>query len=81
MNVNYSDNNRTDVSNILERGQRKLDIAFYAEGPLKDLPSVFMIPDHVLKKYAEDTRLSYFLNVDYSKEPVEWVVEGGERPL
>lgn len=81
MNVNYSDNNHTEISNILHSGQRKLDIAFYAKGPLRDLPSVFMIPDYILKKYGEDTKLPYFLNVDYSKDPVEWVVEGGERPL
>jgi hypothetical protein len=80
MKATYTENNQTEISNILECGQRKLDIVFYAKGLLRDLPSVFIIPDRILKEYVHNSDTRYFLNVDYSKEPVEWVIDTGERP-
>ena len=81
MKASYTENNQTEISKILENGKAKLDITFNARGPLMDLPSVFMIPDHFFKEYVRNSKTQFFLNVDYNKEPVEWVVEGGERPL
>jgi hypothetical protein len=80
MRATYTENNQTEISKILATGQPKLDIAFFAEGPLKDLPTVFMIPDNFLKGYVPNSASQFFLNVDYSKEPAEWVVDKGERP-
>jgi len=80
MRATYTENNQTEISSILETGQRKLDISFYAKGPLRDLPAVFMIPDHVIKEYVPNSETQFFLNVDYNKEPVEWVIDMGERP-
>jgi hypothetical protein len=79
MKVNYSENNQTEISNILESGQRKLDIAFYAKGPLRDLPTVYIIPNHFFKEYVSNSATQFYLNVDFDKEPVEWVIDSGER--
>jgi len=38
-----------------------------------------MIPDHFLKEYVPNSESQFFLNVDYDKEPVEWVIDKGER--
>jgi hypothetical protein len=81
MKVKYWENNQTEISKALESGQHKLDIAFSAQGPLKDLPSVYMIPDHILKEHIKNSVRRFFLNVDYDKEPVNWVIDVGERPL
>lgn len=80
MKTTYTENNQTEISNVLEIGQRKLDITFYAKGLLRDLPAVFMIPDRILKEYIHNSKTQFFLNVDYNKEPVEWVIDSGERP-
>ena len=80
MKAKYTENNQTEISSLLESGQRKLNIVFYAKGPLRDLPAVFMIPDRILKDYVHNSKTQFFLNVDYSKEPVEWVIDAGERP-
>ena len=81
MKVTYNENNQTEISKALEVGQKKLDIIFYSKGQLRDLPDVFMIPDHVIKEYVKDSSTRFFLNVDYDKEPAEWVIDIGERPL
>jgi hypothetical protein len=80
MKATYTENNQTEISKVLESGQQKLDIAFYAEGLLRDLPTVFMIPEHFLNAYVPDSKSQFFLNVDYNKEPVAWVIDKGERP-
>ena len=80
MKATYTENNQTEISKALESGHGKLDITFYAKGPLRDLPSVLMIPDHILKEYVRNSKTQFFLNVDYNKEPVEWVIDAGERP-
>jgi hypothetical protein len=80
MTVNYSTNNHTEISNALESGERKLDIAFSADGLLKDLPNVYIIPTHFFKDYVPNSATRYFLNVNFDKEPVEWVIDVGERP-
>jgi hypothetical protein len=80
MKVTYNENNQMETSNILESGERKLEIAFQAKGLLRDLPSVFLIPDHLLKEHVGNSPTQFFLNDDFDKEPVEWVIDGGERP-
>jgi hypothetical protein len=80
MKVTYNKNNQTEISNALESGQHHLDIAFSAKGLLKDLPNVYIIPDHFFKEYVSNSATQYFLNVDYDKEPVEWIIDTGERP-
>jgi hypothetical protein len=81
MIVTYNENNQTEISKALESGQRKLDISFFADGLLKDLPGVLMIRDHFVKEYVPDSASQFFLNVDSDKEPVEWVIDKGEQPL
>ena len=81
MKVIYNENNQTEISKELESGQRKLDISFIAKGLLRDLPNVFMIPDHILKEYVPNSASQFFLNVDFDKEPTEWVIDKGEQPL
>jgi len=81
MKVTYNENNQTEISKALESGQSKLDISFFANGLLKDLPSVFIIPDHILKEYVPNSASQFFLNVDFDKEPTEWVIDKGEQPL
>ena len=80
MKVTYFKNNQTEISNALESGQRKLDIVFSAKGLLKDLPNVYIIPNHFFEEYVDNSGTQFFLNVDYDKEPVEWVIDVGERP-
>jgi len=80
MKVNYSANNQTEISNALDRNDRKLDIVFSATGLLKDLPNVYIIPNRVFKEYVSNSPTKFFLNVDFDKEPVEWVIDIGERP-
>jgi hypothetical protein len=80
MNAAYTENNQTEISEILKSSQLKLDITFYAKGPLRDLPAVFLIPEHILKLYDNNRGIKFFLNVDYNKEPAEWVIDAGERP-
>ena len=80
MKTSYTENNQTEISKAMESGKAKLDIIFNAKGPLRDLPSVFMIPDHFLKEYVPNSKTQFFLNVDFNKEPVEWVIDAGERP-
>jgi hypothetical protein len=41
---------------------------------------VYIIPDHFSKEYVSNSATEYFLNVDYDKEPVEWIIDTGERP-
>jgi hypothetical protein len=80
MKVDYSENNQTEVSKALEKGQRDLEITFDAEGPLRDLPSTFTIPQQILKERIRHSATKYFLNVDYDKDPIGWVIDVGERP-
>ena len=79
MKVNYNENNLTEISSALESGQRKLDIAFYAKGLLRDLPTVYIIPNHFFKEYVGNSSTQFYLNVNFDKEPVEWVIDSGER--
>ncbi len=80
MKASYTENNQTEISKILESGKAKLDITFNARGPLRDLPLLFMIPGHFFKAYVRNSKTQFFLNVDFNKEPVEWVIDTGERP-
>ncbi|HEV8513779.1 MAG TPA: hypothetical protein VGQ59_10900 [Cyclobacteriaceae bacterium] len=79
MKVTYSENNLTEISGALESGQRKLDIAFYAKGPLSDLPSVYIIPNQFFKEFVSNSAIQFYLNVDFDKEPAEWVIDSGKR--
>jgi hypothetical protein len=80
MKASYTENNLTEISKILESGKAKLEISFNAKEPLTDLPSVFLIPDHFFREYIPNSKTQFFLNVDFNKDPVEWVIDAGERP-
>jgi hypothetical protein len=81
MKIDYWENNQTEISKALDSGQRELEISFSAKGPLRDLPSVYRIPAHIIKEHNQNTGSQFFLNVDVHKEPAEWVIDVGERPL
>jgi hypothetical protein len=81
MKVTYWENNQTEISKALDTGQRNLEITFDARGPLRDLPGSYRIPDPVIKEHVKNSIQQFYLNVDYDKDPAEWVIDVGERPL
>ena len=81
MKITYWENNQTEISKVLDSGQKELEISFDAQGPLRDLPNVYRIPDHIIKEHITHNGSQFFLNVDRDKEPVQWVIDVGERPL
>jgi hypothetical protein len=81
MKINYWENNQAEISAVLNSGHKELNITFDAIGALKDLPTVFRIPEHIFREHAENRGSQFFLNVDKDKEPIQWVIDIGERPL